>query len=199
MSTTHDYARYRAAHQRTSRRNQQATRRPPPPARRRRWPILVGGALCGVLSFAVTLQMIKPKPPSTAAAALARAFVSDSHSLIAAIRAAGLKGSPNVRGAIDALTALGKDRVSVTGWAGEVGNGGAPLEVLVFVDGENKLTLQTQGKHADVTGALGLSDAGNAHNVSFQGSLGCARGQKLIVVAVAESGDYGYFSPRICP
>ena len=176
-----------------------ATRRPPPPARRRWWPTLVGGALCGALSFVITLQLIRPKPPSMAAAALARAAVFDSRSLIAAIRAAGLKGSQNVRGAIDAITALGNDRVAVTGWAGEVGNGGAPLDVLVFVDGENKLTLQTQGGHADVTGALGLSDAATAHNVSFQGSLGCARGQKLIVVAVAESGDYGYFSPRVCP
>lgn len=160
---------------------------------------MLAGLICCGLSFLLTLEVIKPKPPSMAAAALAHAFVSDSRSLIAAIKAAGLRGSQNVRGEIDAITALGHDRVSITGWAGEVGNGGAPLDILVFVDGENKLTLKTDGKHGGATDALGLSDAAMAHNVSFRGSLACAHGQKLIVVAVAESDDYGYFSPRVCP
>ncbi len=152
-----------------------------------------------MLSFGITLQLTKPRPPSAAATALAHALVSDSRTLIAAIKAAGLKGSQNVKGAIDKIAALGDDRVSVTGWVGEVGNGGAPLDVLVFVDGENRLTMQTEGRHADVTSALGLSDAATARNVSFQGSLACAHGRKLIVVAVAENGDYGYFRPRVCP
>ena len=125
--------------------------------------------------------------------------VSDWRTLIAAIKAAGLKGSPNVKGAIDEVARLDDSRVSIAGWAGEVGNGGAPLDVLVFVDGENRLTMRTEGRHVDVTGALGLSDAATAHNVSFHGAVACGRGQKLIVVAIADSGSYGYFSPRLCP
>jgi hypothetical protein len=178
---------------------QRAPHSPPLTTRHRWWPTSLAGLLCCGLSFLVTLELIKPKPPSIAAAALAHAFVSDGRSLIAAIRRAGLKGSQNVRGTIDAITAIGRDRVSITGWAGEVGNDGAPLDILVFVDGENKLTLQTDGRHPDVTGALGITDAAMAHNVSFEGSLACAHGHRLIVVAVAESGDYGYFSPRVCP
>jgi hypothetical protein len=150
------------------------------------------------LSFLVTLQAIAPKPPSSAAAALAHAFVSDSRTLIAAIKAAGLKGSHNVRGAIDTITRLGRDRVSVMGWADE-GTDNAPLDVLVFVDGENKLTIQTEGRRVDTLEARGFSDPAPTHTVAFQGSLTCAHGQRLIVVAVAESGDYGYFNPRVCP
>lgn len=187
---------YPAAHQPASGRRAPAAT---PPTRGSWWPTLLSGTLCCVLSFVVTLQLIRPKPPSTAAAALAHAIVSDSRSLIAAIKAAGLKGSPSVKGAIDAITPLGNNRIAVAGWAGDVGNDATPLDVLVFVDGENRLTIQTEGRHADITGALGLSDVATAHNVSFQGSLACAHGQRLIVVAVAESGDYGYFNPRLCP
>ncbi len=176
----------------------QAVHRPPPPPSRPWWPTLVSGAACCGLSFIVTLQAIAPKPPSTAAAALSHAFVSDSRTLIAAIKAAGLRGSHNVRGAIDTITRLGRDRVSVTGWADE-GTDDAPLDVLVFVDGENKLTIQTEGRRVDTLEARGWPDPAPTHTVAFQGSLACAHGQRLMVVAVAESGDYGYFNPRVCP
>jgi len=59
--------------------------------------------------------------------------------------------------------------------------------------------MRTEGRHAGVTGGLGLADAATAQDVSFRGTVACGRGQKLIVVAIAESGSYGYFSPRACP
>ena len=185
---------YRAAREHSSGRRAPAATAP---TRGSWWPTLLSGTLCCVLSFVVTLQLIRPKPPSTAAAALAHAIVSDSRSLIAAIKAAGLKGSPSVKGAIDAITPLGNNRIAVAGWAGDVGNDATPLDVLVFVDGENKLTLPT--RRASPVATRGWSDAAAARPASFEGSLACARGQKLIVVAVAESGDYGYFNPRLCP
>jgi hypothetical protein len=178
-------------------------RRMPAPSATRRsrsWPIWFAGALSLGLSFFVTLQLTGPaRPPSPAVTAMTRSVVSDKRTLIAAIRAAGLAGSPNVKGAIDEIARLDDKRVSIAGWAGEVGNGGAPLDVLVFVDGENRLAMQTEGRQVDVTGALGLSDAATARNVSFRGAVACGRGQKLIVVAIAHSGSYGYFSPRPCP
>jgi hypothetical protein len=178
-------------------------RRMPAPSatqRSRSWPIWFAGTLSLGVSFFVTLQLTRPaKPPSPAVTAMTRSVVSDRRTLIAAIRAAGLAGSPNVKGEIDEIARLDDKRVSIGGWAGEVGNGGAPLDVLVFVDGENRLAMQTAGRHVDVTGALGLSDAATARNVSFRGAVACGRGQKLIVVAIADSGSYGYFSPRPCP
>ncbi len=164
------------------------------------WSIWLAGALSLGLSFLVTLQLTKPaKPPNRAVVAMTQSVVSDRRTLIAAIKAAGLTGSPNVKGAIDEVARLDDHRVSITGWAGEVGNGGAPLDILVFVDGEARLTMQTEGRHADLTAALGLTDAATARNVSFGGTVACGRGQQLIVVAIADSGNYGYFSPRFCP
>ncbi len=159
----------------------------------------IAGAFSLGTSFFVTLELTKPaKPPPPAVAAMARSTVSDWRTLMAAIKSAGLTGSQNVKGTIDAITRLDDRRVWITGWASEIG-GASPLHILVFVDGKNSLTMRTQGRHADVIGALGLSDAATARNVSFRGPVACARGQKLIVVAVADSLDYGYFSPRECP
>jgi hypothetical protein len=170
------------------------------PRRRRSWPIWMAGAFCLVLSFLITLQLTKPaRPPSPAVTAMTRSIVSDRSTLITAIKSAGLRGSQTVKGSIDEVARLDDRRVSISGWAGEAGSGGAPLDILVFVDGVNRLTMRTEGQHAGVTGALGLSDAATARDVSFQGAVACGRGQKLIVVAVAESGNYGYFSPRPCP
>jgi len=170
------------------------------PPRTRSWPVWIAGALCLVLSFLVTLQLTKPaKPPGPAVAAMSKSTVSDQRTLIAAIRAAGLKGSPNVKGAIDEIARLDDSRVSITGWAGEAGSGGTPLDILIFVDGDNRMRTRTEGRHTGATGGLGLSDAATAQDVSFQGALACSRGQKLLVVAIAESGNYGYFSPRPCP
>ena len=169
-------------------------------AQARSWPIWIAGGLCLVGSFVVTLQLSKPsRPPSPAAKALANSRVSDGRSLIAAIKAAGLRSSPNVKGAIDTIERRGSDRIVVKGWAAEVGNGGTPLDVLVFVDGANSLTTQTEGERADIVHAVGLLDAASATNVAFAGSLACSRGQKLMVVAVTQGGDYGYFRPHVCP
>lgn len=166
----------------------------------RSWSIWIAGALTLVLSFVVTLRLTEvARPPSPAVAAMMRSAVFDRRTLMAAIKAAGLKGSQTVKGAIDEVARLDDRQVSVAGWAGEIGNGGAPLDVLVFVDGENRLRIQTGGKHADVTGALGLSDVATARDVAFRGAVACSRGQKLIIVAIADGGNYGYFSPRACP
>jgi hypothetical protein len=192
-------ARQRTTRTTTHRSAQHPSHRPPPSSRSRWWPTLLLGLLCWASSFVITWQFIKPRPPARAAAALAHAFVSDSRSLISAIKTAGLKGSHNIRGAIEAITAVGHNRVSVTGWAGELDGREGPLDVLVFVDGENKLTIRTADTPFDLSSTVGSDEGGPAHNATFQGSLVCAHGQKLIAVAVAESGDYGYFNPRVCP
>jgi len=166
----------------------------------RPWQIWIAGGLCFVVSFAVTLQLTKPvQPPSPAVTALANAQVSDGRSLIAAVKAAGLRSSPNVKGAIDSIERRDNDRIMVKGWAAEIGNGGAPLDVLVFVDGANRFTTKTDGERADIVHAVGLLDAASATNVAFEGSLACSRGQTLMVVAVTRGGDYGYFRPQVCP
>ncbi len=172
------------------------------PARSRWWPISISiaGALTLGASFLIALELTRPaKPPSPAVLSLAGSVISDWRTLMAAIKAAGLTGSQTVKGAIDAIARQDERRVSITGWAGEVGHGETPLHVLVFVDGANTLRMRTAGQPADVAGAFGVADAATAQNVSFRGSVACARGQRLLIVAVADSGNYGYFSPRSCP
>jgi hypothetical protein len=160
---------------------------------------LTAGALIFLLSFVVALRLTKPAmAPTPAMATLAAATVSDFKTLMSAVKAAGLKGTPDVKGGLDEIKRLDGDQVAVKGWAAQTINGGAPLTVLVFADGRNKLTMETRGARPDMTDALGLSGEA-AENVAFAGTLACSRGQKLIVVAVTQSDVYGYFGSPPCP
>jgi hypothetical protein len=166
----------------------------------RPWLTWIGGSAILVLSFFVTMRLTKPaKPVSPSVAILAASVVSDTRTLMAAIKAAGLKGAANVKGSIDEIKRLDDDRVTVKGWAADIANVGVPLTVMVFADGRHTLTVETRGAHAGVVQALGLPDAASATNVSFEGRLTCSRGQKLIVVALTASDLYGHFGSRFCP
>jgi len=138
------------------------------------------------------------KPANPGVAVLTSSVVSDAKTLMSAVKSAGFKGTTNVRGSIDEIRRLDNDRVTVKGWAVETSNANAPLTVMMFVDGRHKLTTETNGPHAGAIQAVGLPDAASATNVSFEGSLACRRGQKLIVVALADSNAYGYFGSRFC-
>jgi hypothetical protein len=160
---------------------------------------LTAGALICLLSFVVALRLTKPAAvPTPAMATLAASTVSDLKDLMAAVKAAGLKGTPDVKGGLDEIKRLDDDQVAVKGWAAQTAYSGSPLTVLVFADGRNELTLETRGPRPDMTDVLGLSGEAAA-NVAFEGTLACSRGQKLIVVAVARSDVYGYFGSRSCP
>jgi hypothetical protein len=166
---------------------------------RSRFTWLAGGAVAA-LSFVVAMQLTKPATPTNPAIAiLVASVVSDPPTLMAAVKAAGLKGSADVRGAIDEMKRLDPDRVSVRGWVAERSNGGAPITVIVFAGGQHKATMQTRGRHADVVQGLGLSDAASATNASFDGVLACSPRQKLMVVAVTDGNVYGHFATRSCP
>jgi hypothetical protein len=175
--------------------------RPDPNPRRsaRSWLTWVAGGLVFAVSFIIAMGLTKPpRPPTPAMTMLAAATISDLGRLMAAVKAAGLRGTPDVKGNIDEIIRLDNDHVTLKGWATDISESDSPLAVMAFVDGRNKLTIETDGRRPDITAALGLSDAASA-NVSFEGNLVCSRGQKLIVVAVARSGVYGQFRSRLCP
>lgn len=177
-----------------------ALRRNLQPAVAGNWIVYVACVLLLFLSFFITLRLIRSDmPPRVALTVLAQSAVTDPHSLMAAVRAAGLKGSPEVKGNIDGITRIDGKRVRLTGWAAQLGRDRAPLAVIGFVDGTASFAVETAGAHAHVDQVLGLSAANTATNVSFQGVLACARGQKLIVIAVADNNAYGYFGTRTCP
>jgi hypothetical protein len=177
-----------------SNRSNSALRKPARP--RLLW---VAGGLIFAISFVAAMRLTKPaRPPTPAMTTLAGATISDLGRLMAAVKAAGLRGTPDVKGSIDEITRLDNDHVALKGWAADISDSGSPLAVMAFVDGRNTLTMETAGGRPDVASALGLSDAASA-NILFQGDLACSRGQKLIVVAVAPSDAYGYFGTRFCP
>ena len=166
----------------------------------RRWLPLLACGFSLAVSFFTTLYLIEPHLPRTAAVvALMQAQITDTHSLLTAIKAAGLRGSPNVKGTIDGVKRLNDSQVAIAGWAAEIGNSSTPLTVLAFVDGKVALAMRTSGRHPDVVSVLGASDAPEAANVSFQGTARCAHGQKLIVIAVTDGNSYGHFGARDCP
>jgi hypothetical protein len=159
---------------------------------------LCGGAILA-LSFLATIRLTMPgKPANPGIAVLASSVVSDAKTLMSAVKAAGFKGTTGVRGSIDEIKRLDNDRVTVKGWAVETSNTNAPLTVMMFVDGRHKFTTDTRGPHAGAIQAVGLPEAASATNVSFEATLACSRGQKLIVVALADSNAYGYFGSRFC-
>jgi hypothetical protein len=166
----------------------------------RRWLLLLACGFSLAVSFFTTLYLIEPHLPTTAAVvALMQAQITNTHSLLTAIKAAGLRGSPNVKGKIDEVKRLNDSQVAIAGWAAEIGNSSTPLTVLAFVDGKVALAMRTSGRHPDVVSVLGASDAPEAANVSFQGTARCAHGQKLIVIAVTDGNSYGHFGARDCP
>lgn len=170
----------------------------PPRSPRPRLTFAAGGLICAV-SFVVAMLLTKPaRPPTPAMMTLAASTISDLRTLMAAVKAAGLRGTPDVKGAIDEITRVDSDRVTLKGWAVEIGDGSLPLAVMAFVDGHHRLSMETSGRNNETAAALGLSDAAAA-NVSFEGRLACSKGQKLILVAVAQSDAYGHFGSRLCP
>lgn len=161
--------------------------------------IWVVGGLVFAVSFVGALRLTEPaRTPTPAMMTLTGATIPDLRRLMAAVKTAGLRGTPDVKGAIDEITRLDIDHVTLKGWAADVSGSGAPLAVMVFVDGRNTLTTDTAGGRSEIANALGLTDAASA-NISFQADLVCSRGQKLIVVAVAPRDVYGHFGTRLCP
>jgi hypothetical protein len=161
--------------------------------------VWVIGAPIFAISFVAALRLTEPpRTPTPAMMTLAGATIPDLRRLMAAVKAAGLRGTPDVKGAIDEITRLDTDRVTLKGWAADISGKGAPLAVMAFVDGRNTLTTDTTGGRPEIASELGLSSAASA-NIAFQANLVCSRGQRLIVVVVAPRDVYGHFGTRLCP
>ena len=167
---------------------------------RRHWFTWIAGASAAALGFAVVLWLTAPITPSLApgVSILENATVSDARSLMAAVQTAGIRGSPDVKGAIDEIKRLDGERVAIKGWVVDGTASGSSLTVLAFAGGTHVLTAMTSGERPDVAKIFGLSDAG-ARNVAFQGTFRCSPGESLIVVAVTPDRMYGQFRSLACP
>jgi len=163
----------------------------------------IGGALIVILSFSLTLWLTEPELPAPERIGLFKAAtgIVDEASMNEAARAAGLKNSPYVRGAIDGLNRLDGNTVNISGWATEtvtIVSKGAPVLLMAFSQGRNVLAAETKGARPDVTATLNLSPEAS-RDVAFSARLNCTPRAKLIVVAVSVSGTYNGIGTRDCP
>ena len=162
------------------------------------WFTWISGAFAAILGFAAVFWLTSPAPPPPGVAILARATVSDATGLMAAVQTAGLRGSPDVKGAIEGLKRIDNERVTIKGWAVDKNASSSPLTIVAFAGGPNVLTTVTSGPREDVARMFGLSGAA-ARSVSFEAGFTCSKGQNLIVVAVTSDRTYSQFRSLVCP
>ena len=169
---------------------------------RSRWPhsaVAIAGVLVLAISFGISVLLIQPQPATTPAmTALARSTITDLGTLMAAVKSAGLKGSPDIKGAIEEIVRRDGEHVALKGWVADAAGRDPSLAVMAFVDGRSQRTVQTRGGRPDVTAALGLHELASA-DMSFALDLTCNTGHALILVAVAQSDRYAHFGARRCP
>lgn len=162
------------------------------------WLTWLSGAAVAALAFGVALWLTRPVEAPPGVAILANSSVSNATALMAAVQTAGLRGTPNVKGAIEGLTRIDAQRVTLTGWAVDRTESSPLLTIIAFADGRHAVTTVTNGQRKDVAQMLGLSDA-SIRNASFEATLACSPKQTLIIVAVTADRTYSQFGSLTCP
>jgi hypothetical protein len=160
---------------------------------------MIGG--CAVaLGFVAGLWLTRPvtAPPAPAIMILANAAVSDATSLMAAVQTAGLRGTGDVKGAIEEIRRLDNDRVTIKGWVMDTTASGSALTIVAFAGGHHVFTTVARGTRADIAKMLGLADTSQA-NMAFQAAFACRAGEKVIVIAVTSGAAYSQFRSLACP
>jgi len=150
------------------------------------------------LGFIAVLWFTNPvtTPLTSAIRILTSAAVSDAASLMVAVQTAGLRGNPDVKGAIEEIKRLDTERVSLKGWVTDAAASGASLTVVAFAGGTHVLTTVTSGTHAVLGRIFGVPEAAN---MSFQGVFACTAGDKIVVIAVTSARTYSQFRSLVCP
>lgn len=148
------------------------------------------------LAFFAVLWLTKGEPLPPEAAILANATVLDATSLMAAVQTAGLRGTTDIKGAIEEIRRIDTERVTIRGWAADAASA-SPLTVIVYA-GRAHVLAATDDVKGSVARLVGLSD-GATTRTSFNGTFVCARGEKLQIVAVAAGRRYSQFRSLACP
>jgi hypothetical protein len=155
--------------------------------------------LAAITAFIVALWLTTPpsdtSPPIVAM--LARASVSDAATLMATVQSAGLRGTPDLKGAIDEIKRVDDEHVLLKGWAFDATASSTSLTLVAFSAGAHVLTTTTTGARIDVTHIFGL-DAGAA-NMSFHGSFSCKARDKVFVLLVTSDRRYSHLRSLTCP
>ena len=169
-----------------------------PHAFRGLWFTWLSGAVVVVVAFGIALWLTSPVEAPPGVTILANATVSDTTGLMAAVQTAGLRGTSDVKGAIEGLKRIDDQRVMITGWAVDKTASSSSLTIIAFAAGRHAMTAVTSGPRKDIAQMFGLSDASTRY-VSFEATLACSPSQNLIVVAVTADRTYSQFRSLICP
>lgn len=156
----------------------------------------MAAAAAAPLAFVTALWLTNPTSPAPDVAVLANATVSDSASLMAAVQTAGLRGTADIKGAIEEIKRIDAERVIIRGWASDA-TSGSSLAVVVFA-GKAHVLASANDAASGIARLVGLSSSATA-NTPFSGTFSCTRGEKLHVVAVAAEQRYSQFRSLICP
>jgi hypothetical protein len=117
---------------------------------------------------------------------------------MAAVQTAGLRGTADVRGAIEDIKRLDNDHVTIKGWVRDGTTSGSALTIVAFAGGNHVLTTATEGARSEIAKMLRLADA-STPNMPFQGTFACRAGERIFVIAVTSESAYSQFRSLSCP
>lgn len=117
---------------------------------------------------------------------------------MAAVQTAGLRGTQDLKGAIEGIKRIDNERVIIRGWAVDKTAANSWLTIIAFAGGSHVLTTTTNGARQEVAQMFGLAD-GAAKNVAFEATFKCDKDKTLVVVAVASDRTYSQFRSLACP
>jgi hypothetical protein len=129
-----------------------------------------------------------------------KAVVGTSNAdLLAKLSASGFRADSSVVGHIDQFT-KGPDRsVNIAGWAFDQRGNRTPLTILLYVDGETRLTVNTAEPRDDVAQAFNLPKNVTT-NIGFSGTFTCEPIAQALVLAINPAdGRYAKLDQRRCP
>jgi hypothetical protein len=151
--------------------------------------------------FLITLWYIDTRPPMDIRSPieqLAEKRVSNYPELHRWADTLGLPISRRMKGFIEGINRINNREVSISGWLADPEGYGAPLDILVFVDGLLVARTQPQGERADVTHHLGLA-FGAEKNTHFRADFPCRPGVLPVVVGLGAGKQYFPLPAHTCP
>jgi hypothetical protein len=129
---------------------------------------------------------------------------TDDASLAVAAKAAGFRSSADIIGYVDSVSRIDPGNVTVGGWAANLSGDGAPMTLMVFVDGHRAAYFRTDGARPDVTALIKGNPQANpdaSKNTLYASSFSCPVGGQFFVVAITKDKRYAPLitHPHICP
>jgi hypothetical protein len=161
---------------------------------------IVGALAVVVLSFSITLYILKSWSRSSAdqvAARLASLNVSELSALEPAAANAGLAKSDTIRGWMGHISREADGRLQVSGWATDGAGDGRPIAVFALLNGKVLLRMDAKGSLDEIRAhlpRLGFPRPEVAQEVLVEGvseeSIACRDVNRLIAVAINAQGQF---------